>query len=90
MKNLFLLALTASFAVSGLLACAPGTTETIPPVSASTLTPVKKTMKAFRSDEELKRYFRELAEKRRRIARGVLAQESVALPAAEPASAEIG
>jgi len=86
MKNLFLLALTASIAVSGLLACAPGTAETIPPVSASTLTPVKKTMKAFRSDGELKQYFRELAEKQRRL-RGIagVAAKTVALPSAEPA-----
>src|SRR5262245_4068599 len=83
MKNLFLLALAVSIAICNLLACAPGTTGTIPPVSASTLTPVKKTMKAFGSDQELKQYLRELAEKQRRL-RGAAAR-TVALPASEPA-----
>lgn len=82
MKNLFLLTLTASIAISGLLACAPGTSETIPPVSASTLTPVKKTMKAFRSDQELKQYLRQLGEKQRhlRALAGVAAKTETASP----------
>ena len=86
MKNLFLLALTAALTISGVLACAPGTTETIPPVSASTLSPVKKTMKAFSSDQELKRYLRELAEKQRRLrGRAELEAQTAALPADKPA-----
>ena len=86
MKNLFLLALTAALTISGVLACAPGTTETIPPVSASTLSPVKKTMKAFSSDQELKRYLRELAEKQRRLrGRAQLEAQTAALPADKPA-----
>ena len=80
MKNLFLLALAASIAISGLLACAPGTAKTIPPVSAATLTPVKKTMKAFRSDQELKQYLRQLGEKQRHLRglAGVAARTEVA------------
>ena len=86
MKNLFLLALTAALTISGVLACAPGTTETIPPVSASTLSPVRKTMKAFSSDQELKRYLRELAEKQRRLrGRAELEAQTAALPADKPA-----
>ena len=68
MKTLLLLALTAAITTSGLIACVSGPTETIPPVSASGLTPVKKTMKAFGSEQELARYLRELARRERRAA----------------------
>src|SRR6185503_8410886 len=71
MKTLLLLALTAVITTSGLLACTDVTTDTIPPVSAANLLPVKKTMKAFGSEQELLRYFRELAQKSRRERRGV-------------------
>ncbi|HSL53007.1 MAG TPA: beta-propeller domain-containing protein [Pyrinomonadaceae bacterium] len=66
MKTLLLIALTASITASGLLACTAVTTDSIPPVSASSLLPVKKTMRAFGSEQELVRYFRELAQKSRR------------------------
>ena len=69
MKTLLLLALTATISTSALLACTLATTETIPPVAAAGLVPVKKTMKAFGSEQELARYLRELAEKYRREAR---------------------
>src|SRR6185369_29344 len=75
MKTFLLLTLTAAITTSGLLACTSATTDTIPPVGASGITPVKKTMKAFKSDQELASYFRELAEKRRRAA---LRQETMA------------
>jgi hypothetical protein len=71
MKTLLLLALTAVITTSGLVACTDVTTDTIPPVSAANLLPVKKTMKAFGSEQELLRYFRELAQKSRRETRGV-------------------
>ena len=66
MKTLLLLSLTAFITTSGLLACTAVTTDTIPPVAASGLVPPKKTMDAFKSEAELVRYFRELAEKQRR------------------------
>ena len=66
MKTLLLLSLTAFITTSGLLACTAVTTDTIPPVAASGLFPPKKTMEAFKSEAELVRYFRELAEKQRR------------------------
>jgi hypothetical protein len=70
MKTLLLLTLTAAItAASSLLILAPRTSETIPPVPLAGLTSVKKTMKAFKSERELARYFRELAEKQRRVAR---------------------
>src|ERR1051326_5325620 len=66
MKTLLLLSLTAFITTSGLLACTAVTTDTIPPVAASGIFPPKKTMEAFKSEAELVRYFRELAEKQRR------------------------
>ena len=91
MKTILLLTLTAAITTSGLLACAPGTSVTIPQVSASGLIPVKKTMKAFSSEQELARYFRELAEKQRRARRGLaremMTSDSVA-PAAAPMEAQ--
>ena len=68
MKTL-LLALALVITVSGLLACVAGPTDTIPPVSAAGLVPSKKTMRAFTSEQELRRYFRELAEKQKRAMR---------------------
>jgi hypothetical protein len=59
MKTFLILSLTAAITTSGLLACTAATTDTIPPVSASGITPVKKTMKAFKSEQELVSYFRE-------------------------------
>ena len=70
MKTFWILTLTAAIATSSLLACTSATTDTIPPVSASGVTPVKKTMKAFKSEQELASYFRELAEKQRITRRG--------------------
>ena len=71
MKTFLLLTLTAIVTTSGLLACSAATTETIPPLAQSTPLPVKKTMKAFASDQELVRYFKELAEKYKRENRAV-------------------
>ena len=69
MKTFLLLTLTTIISTTGLLACTTATTEVIPPVSPSGVIPVKKTMKAFGSEQELTRYLRELAEKSRRVAR---------------------
>lgn len=92
MKTFFLLTLTAIFSTSGLLACTVATTETIPPISQTSPIPVKKTMKAFGSEQELVRYFKELAEKYKREQRARVQNyattDSVAKSAAnEPAPA---
>jgi hypothetical protein len=63
MKTFLLLTLTAILSTSGLLACTAAITETIPPLSQNGPIPVKKTMKAFGSEQELARYFKKLAEK---------------------------
>jgi hypothetical protein len=89
MKTFLLLTLSAIFSTSGLLACTVATTETIPPLSQTSPLPVKKTMQAFGSEQELARYFKELAEKNRRETRakaGNLAYDSAAAPASEPAA----
>src|SRR6266566_10066679 len=69
MKNLFLIAaITFAILVMALVGLAQWPTGTIPPVLESGLNPVKKTMRPFRSDQELSNYFRELAEKQKRVA----------------------
>lgn len=65
-----LLLLTLAIVTSGLGACVAGPAQTIPPVSAATLTQPKKTMPAFKSEQELLvGYFRQLAEKQKRQTR---------------------
>ena len=93
MKTLLLITLTAIFSTSGLLACTTATTETIPPLSQTGPIPVKKTMKAFGSEQELTRYFKELAEKYKRESRARaqnFAYDSAATPASEPAQEKAG
>jgi len=68
MKTFLILALMAAIATVGLIACAPDSTDTILPVSASGIQ-VKKTMKPFKSEQELARYFRTLTKKQRDRAR---------------------
>ncbi|HEU4769686.1 MAG TPA: beta-propeller domain-containing protein [Pyrinomonadaceae bacterium] len=69
MKHLLLLTLATIITTSGLIACAVGPTETIPPVAAASGNQPKKTMRAFKSEQELVQYFRALAEKQKREAR---------------------
>jgi len=77
MKIFLLLTLTAILSTSALLACTAATTETIPPLSQASPIPVKRTMKAFSSEQELVRYFKELAEKEKRTQaeRAILAKK---------------
>jgi hypothetical protein len=63
MKLLLLFAITATLVVSGLIACAP--TSTIPPVSASGITPSRKTMEPFKSEQALVEYLKKIAVKQR-------------------------
>jgi hypothetical protein len=68
MKTLLILALTATATTFSLLACTPDPAAGIPPVVVASGSQVKKTMQAFKSEEELKQYLRTLAEKQRRFA----------------------
>ena len=67
MKNLLLITLvvilTLFIAFAGY---AQWQVKDIPPITEVGVVPVKKTMRAFRSELELKRYFREMAEKQKR------------------------
>jgi len=101
MRYLLLLTLATAITASGLIACAVVPTETIPPVSAAGVLPTQKTMRAFKSEQELASYFRALAEKYKREARRArksydntapapLASANPAAPAAEPGKALAG
>lgn len=69
MKTTFLVAITAIL-LAGVVDYAQWPTKTIPPIQPVTVGPVKKTMRPFRSDQDLLAYFRELAEKQKRAERG--------------------
>jgi len=85
---LFLPLALAVIVTTSFLALVAGPTETIPPVSATTLQNTK-TMRAFTSERELRRYFRKLAAKQekeaRREAKAAAGETAGAAPAAEPA-----
>jgi hypothetical protein len=84
MKNLFLIALVIVGALYLTLAgYAQWPPQNIPPVAEPAALPVKKAMRAFRSDRELAAYFRELSRQRRREESKDVAN-SVAAPAAQP------
>ncbi|HEY6804950.1 MAG TPA: beta-propeller domain-containing protein [Pyrinomonadaceae bacterium] len=76
MKVIALTAFSLSLIISSFVACATGPTLQVPPVTGQTLSPVKKTMQAFSSDQELSRYLKKLAEKQRRRYRGADAASS--------------
>src|SRR6266852_5626275 len=70
MKTILLVAITTLIAISTLPGCVEVPANGVPPAYANGwIPPVKKTMRAFRSDQELKSYFKELAEKQRLVAR---------------------
>ena len=66
MRILFLLTLAVTASASVLWASTLITTETLPPVAITGTTPPKKRMKAFGSERELERYFRQVAERAKR------------------------
>jgi hypothetical protein len=85
MKKIFLSAITTLFFLSILPGCASVSADAIPPVLArSWTTPVKKTMRAFRSETELRAYLKQLAEKQK--AEGRRAQKAAENSASTPAA----
>ena len=70
MKTVFLIAIAFTTFVAGLAAYAQWPGPDIPPVTAVNFIPVKKTMRPFRSDQELMSYFKELAAKQKLRMRG--------------------
>src|SRR5438046_6637018 len=87
MKRFFLLAVATASIALALGGCGAGPASDVPAVYAQRgATAAKKTMRPFRSEEELKRFFRELAEKQKRDRRLELRKEG--LTAGNPAPSQ--
>lgn len=84
MKTLLILALTTVATTFILLASAPDPSNAIPPVVTSDIQ-VKKTMQAFKSEEELRQYLRRLADIQRYRGRQFSNKSMVGLTVAEAA-----
>ncbi len=70
MRIFFIAAIFCVSLVPPLVSCADAPTDQIPPVHTEGLsTPSKKTMRAFKSEQELAAYFKELAEKQKTMRR---------------------
>jgi len=83
MKTFSLIALiTVTISIAALAGYSQWPTDNIPPVHEVGFTPVKKTMRPFRSEQELASYFRELAEKQKRVQ----LRREIAMDAAQPSS----
>ncbi len=82
MKTLFLLTITTGLAISILTGCAEAPAGNIPPIHGTGWMLPKKTLRPFRSEQELKTYLKELAEKQR-----LERQRLVARPAEAPSVA---
>lgn len=65
MKFVLSLFFVLNLSILGLFACAEAPVDPIPPVNALGAIPVKKTMRSFGSEQELARFLRDLAEKRK-------------------------
>jgi hypothetical protein len=83
MKTFFLIAITTALLIAALASCTEVPAGSIPPPKAGGwMTPGKKTMRPFRSEQELASYLRALAEKqkngRRRAEMQSLAMDGVA------------
>ena len=65
MKTVFLIAIATTTFVAGLAGFAQWQAPNIPPIAQVNFVPVKKTMRPFRSDQDLLNYFKELAAKQK-------------------------
>src|SRR4030095_16818533 len=89
MKLLLSLLFMVGVCVSGFLSCTEVSVNAIPPVGASGLIPVKKTLRSFSSEQELSRFLLSVLEKSRRTRRALSKLEANATaPAAPPAEAD--
>src|SRR3984893_2059655 len=79
MKTILLVAIAILISISTLPGCVEVPANGVPPAySHGWIPPVKKTIRAFRSDQELKSYLKELAEKQRLVARRAELQSEAA------------
>jgi hypothetical protein len=86
MKTLSVTAVAALLVLSTLTGCSEVSADSIPPVlENSWATPTKKTMRPFRSEQELASFLKEIAEKQKRERRRALSADSAA-PAASVAA----
>ena len=89
MRTLVLCALTVGLVVGGLTACAGGSAKGVPPNSITSSAAPRKTMRAFKSERELNRYLRALAEKQKRESRmRPMYADGIAAPAAKASVAQ--
>ena len=72
MRTSFLIAIITVIFLAAFVAYAQWPVGNIPPIQPVAFLPVKKTMQPFRSERELKDYFRELAAKQQRARRGAM------------------
>jgi len=90
MKKLLLIALiTVTTFIGALAGLAQWRSATIPPVHEGDFTPVTKAMRPFRSDQELKAYLKELAEKQKVLARAQVENLSTAQPSASAPATDL-
>lgn len=77
MKTFFLITITTGLLIAAMAACAEAPAGSIPSqYTNGWMPPAKKTMRPFRSEQELASYLRELAEKQKRERRAMLNAES--------------
>jgi hypothetical protein len=87
MKTVFLIAIATTTLVAGIAGYAQWPARNIPPVTPVNFIPVKKTMRPFRSDQDLMSYLKELAAKQDLRRRGgVFGGEGNMQPSAPAAS----
>lgn len=83
MKTILLVSITILIALSTLPGCVEVSGNGVPPIDPQGwFPPARKTMRAFRSDQELRSYLKQLAEKQRQVARRAALKSEAAAPSA--------
>ena len=89
MKTILLVAIQTLFLISTFPGCAGIAGEGIPPALAKGPSPARKTMRPFRSEQELAAYFKELAEKQRQSVTRAAKKDSGIVANQSPAPASL-
>lgn len=69
MKRILLIVLTTAFLLATLPGCVEVSADAVPPVLDSAISPAKKTLRAFRSQQEIAAYLKEIAARQRLLGR---------------------